>query len=196
MKELLYFSFADLMASVELCHKASTLRYATHRKMSHIERSTLEQYLLASFIKNSNPHARKEILITYLGTDKSLVKPLEVFHSKNELQELAKKEVNDAVNELISRSMQEYYFEQIGDTILAARRDATSLQAGIASEHNRYKAKLEELIRAYNSHAGQKITIEEIVPTELKTYFGIPTTNRESRADRRVQTGKAIELAE
>jgi hypothetical protein len=33
---------------------------------------------------------------------------------------------------------------------------------------------LEELVKAYNVYADQQIGLEEIIPSELKSYFGLP----------------------
>jgi hypothetical protein len=189
MKELIYFSFADLMASIEYHQEANSLRYATHRKMTFTERVIVEQYLLAEFAPKTEYYKRQPAHFAYWGTDKQLTKALEAFYLKNTSRELEEKEVNDSVSGLISQSMQNYYFEQIGDMILEARREMANVEAGFADEQRgrprfsfenvnasrgRRKVKLEELVKAYNAYTDEKITISEIIPAELKSYFGIP----------------------
>ena len=84
------------------------------------------------------------------------------------------KEINDSVCGLISRSMQNYYFEQIGETILEAHRCMANGKAGFADNwRGRGKVKLEELVKAYNVYTDQKITPAEIIPSELNSYFGL-----------------------
>jgi hypothetical protein len=68
--------------------------------------------------------------------------------------------------------MQNYYFEKIGDTILNARREFGKTEAGLADKQvGRHKVKLEELVKAYNVYTDQKITLDEIIPSELKSCF-------------------------
>jgi len=78
------------------------------------------------------------------------------------------------VSGLINQSMQNYYFEQIGDTILDARREIKDITADRMGERlDQIKIKMEELVKAYNNYSAQKITINEVIPSELKSYFGM-----------------------
>jgi len=199
MKELFYFSFADLMARVEYHQEANSLRYATQRKMTLNERIIVEQYLLANFAQKTEYYKRQPALFVYLGTDAQLTKELDTFHLKNTLRELVEKEkdVKDSVSGLISQSMQNYYFEQIGDTILDARREIAEVTADISEERlGELKIKLAELVKAYNVYTDQKITIDEIIPSELKSYFGIPAETEYFRPDHAVREDGAIDRAE
>jgi len=177
MKELLYFSFADLMARVEYHQEANSLRYTTHRQMTCGERVIVEQYLLTTIALKTDYYKRQPALFIYVGLDAQLSKELNLFHLKNSLRSLVEKEadVKDSVNGLISQSMQNYYFEQIGDAILAARREIEHVDIGCAEARlDQLKNKMEELVKAYNVYTDQKITINEVIPSELKSYFGIP----------------------
>ncbi|MGH7596364.1 MAG: hypothetical protein ACREOI_08420 [bacterium] len=199
MKELFYFSFADLMARVEYHQEANSLRYATHRKMIYSERIIVEQYLLTNFAQKTEYYKRQPALFVYLGTDAQLTKELDTFHLKNTLRELVEKEkdVKDSVSGLISQSMQNYYFEQIGDTILDARREIAEVTAGVSEEWlGGIKIKLAELVKAYNVYTNQKITIDEIIPSELKSYFGIPAETEYFQPDHAVREDGAIDRAE
>ncbi|MGH7450063.1 MAG: hypothetical protein ACRENG_01825 [bacterium] len=199
MKELFYFSFADLMARVEYHQEANSLRYATHRKMTFSERIIVEQYLLTNFAQKTEYYKRQPALFVYLGTEAQLTKELDTFHLKNTLRELVEKEkdVKDSVSGLISQSMQNYYFEQIGDTILDARREIAEVTAGVSEEWlGGIKIKLAELVKAYNVYTNQKITIDEIIPSELKSYFGIPSETEYFRPDHAVREDGAIDRAE
>jgi hypothetical protein len=199
MKELFYFSFADLMARVEYHLEANSLRYATHRKMTDSERIIVEQYLLTNFAQKTEYYKRQPSLFVYLGTDAQLTKELDTFHLKNTLRELVEKEkdVKDSVSGLISQSMQNYYFEQIGDAILDARREIAEVTAGVSEERlGGLKIKLAELVKAYNVYTNQKITIDEIIPSELKSYFGIPAETEYFRTDHAVREDGAIDRAE
>ena len=176
MKELFYFSFADLMVRVEYQKEANSLRYATHRKITFGERIITEQYLLTTIALKTEYYQRQPALFIYLGIDAQLVKDLSRFHLKNNLKSLARKEkdVVASVNGLINQSMQNYYFEQIGDTILNIRREMEHDGLNLLNEQlGLFKLKMEELIKAYNLYSEQKITIQQVIPSDLKTHFGI-----------------------
>ncbi|MDZ7344782.1 MAG: hypothetical protein ONA90_09765, partial [candidate division KSB1 bacterium] len=110
---------------MEYQQEANSLRYATHRKVTFGERIIIEQYLLTTIALKTDYYKRHPALFIYLGIDGQLVKDLSRFHLKNHLKSLVRKEkeVVATVNGLINQSMQNYYFEQIGDAILNIRRD-------------------------------------------------------------------------
>ena len=171
MSELLYFSFADLMVRVEYNQEANSLRYASHRKITFGERVIVEQYLLTNIALKTDYYKKQPALFIYLGQDAQLVKDLNLFHLKNTLKSLADKErdVKASVDGLITQSMQNYYFEQIGDAILAMRQEVAK---GISAEKIRpLRNKMEELVKAYNLYSEQKIAVSEVIPSELQSYF-------------------------
>lgn len=171
MKELLYFSFADLMVRVEYNKEANSLRYSSHRKITFGERVIVEQYLLTNIALKTDYYKKHPALFICLGVDPALVKDLNLFHLKNTLKFLVDKEkdVKASVNELINQSMVSYYFEQIGDAILEIRHEV----ANGANDNNlrKLKQKVEELIKAYNLYSDQKLTVTQVVPAELHNYF-------------------------
>ncbi len=172
MTELLYFSFSDLMVRVEYGKEANSLRYSSHRKLSFGERVIVEQYLLTNVALKTEYYKRHPALLVYLGIDGRLVKELNLFHLKNTLKSLVDKEkaANEFVKELIDSSLSRYYFEQIGDLILDLRRSIQDETASLDLEE--YQRKLEDLIEAYNVHSQQHVTVDEVVPTELRAYLG------------------------
>ena len=145
--------------------------------MTFGERTIVDQYLLTNIALKTDYYKRQPGLFIYLGIDTQLTKDLNLFHLKNTLKSLTDKEkdVKASVTGLINQSMQNYYFEQIGDTILHVRRE---IENGDASRSHKQlytlKMKMEELVKAYNVYTEQKITINEVIPSELKSYFGIP----------------------
>ncbi len=172
MKELLYFSFADLMVRVEYNKEANSLRYSSHRKVTFGERVIIEQYLLTNIALKTEYYKKQPALFIYLGVDAQLVKDLNLFHLKNTLKTLVDKEkdVKASVNDLINQSMLNFYFEKIGDTILELRE---TIEGDADDETlNRYREKLEELVEAYNLYADEKINMQKVLPVELKPYFG------------------------
>ncbi len=175
MKELFYFSFADLMARIEYHRNANALRYATNRAMTFQERMLVEQHLLASFAQKTEYFERDPALFIYLGTDEELARMLEEFHAKNRPHEPGDEEIAASVGSLISQAMERYYFERIGDALLEARRELAAEAAGDDRlQRGRRKARLQELVDAYNHYTTHKITLAEIVPAELKPCFGLP----------------------
>jgi len=173
MKELLYFSFADMMVRVEYNKEANSLRYASHRKVTFGERVIVEQYLLTNIALKTEYYKKHPALFIYLGVDAQLVKDLNLFHLKNTLKTLVDKEkdVKSSVNDLINQSMLNFYFEKIGDVIVSIRDDIDSnVGQNTVIEHKR---KLEELIEAYNLYTKNKINVDKVLPLELQDYFRV-----------------------
>lgn len=173
MNELFYFTFADLMIRVEYNADANALRYASHRKLTQEERTLVEQYLLSTVALKTEYYKKHPALFVYLGLERQLVKELNLFHLKNTLKKLADKEkdVDASVEGLISQSMQNYYFEQIGDAIISLRREVEQ-----GRDHRTIaplRDKMEELVKAYNLYSNQNITIKEVIPVELQPFLGI-----------------------
>ncbi len=178
MKELLYFSFSDLLVKVEYSKDANSLKYASHREIAFDERVVIEQYLLTNIAVKTDFYNRHPALFIYLGKDEKLIRDLNLFHLKNTIKFLAgrEKEVKEKVDELISNSMSNYYFEQIGDTIVKLRQNLKIGENQHDDQHNvlvvqETKEKMMELIKAYNLYANKKISIENVVPGDLSSYF-------------------------
>jgi hypothetical protein len=174
MSELFYFSFADLMVRAEYNPEANSLRYFSHRKITFNERLLVEQYLLTNHAQKTDYYKKEPSFFIYLGKEPQLVKELNLFHLKSSLQTLVEKEkdVKESVHDLIHQSMQNYYFEQIGEALLAMRQEAT---VGVSRERALpLRRKLEELVEAYNIYAGQKLSITEVIPADLQPHFGFP----------------------
>ena len=89
------------------------------------ERVVIEQYLLTNIAVKTDFYNRHPALFIYLGKDEKLIRDLNLFHLKNTIKFLAgrEKEVKEKVDELINNSMSNYYFEQIGDTIVKLRKN-------------------------------------------------------------------------
>ena len=185
MKELFYFASLDLLARVEYRQADNSLRYATHRNIAVQEQIMVEQYLLATFARKTEYHRRQPAFFVYLGKEARLTKILDKFRSQNAEAEPSESEkiVDDSVSDLISQSMQNYYFEQIGETLLEARREKSAFRGGAKERRGQRKAKLEQLVKAYNAYADQEVAIDEIIPAELKPCFGLPAETEYSRKD-------------
>jgi len=172
MIELFYFSSLGLMIKVEYVKEANSLRYASHRKMEHRERSMAEQYIMAKVAPKADYHLNRSSRLVYLGTDKQLKKRLASFHQKNELKlSLRKeKEITASVNRLINLSMRNYYTEKIGELIMSARRE---MKNGWQYDSNpaNLKQQMSDLLNAYNIYADHKVTLDDIIPSELKPYW-------------------------
>jgi UTP-glucose-1-phosphate uridylyltransferase len=173
MKELLYFSFADLMVRVDYNKDANSLRYSSHRKISFGERVIVEQYLLTNIALKTDYYKKQPALFIYLGVNAQLGKELKLFHLKNTLKTLVDKEkdVKVSVDNLINQSMLNFYFEKIGDTILTIRQEVENkvIDDDLLLEH---KQRLEELVDAYNLYSNEKINVQKVLPTELQKFLG------------------------
>jgi hypothetical protein len=178
MNELFYFAFADLMARVEYDKAANALRYATHRKITAGERMIVEQYLLTSVAQKTDYYKRNTSQFVYLGPEAKLVKYLERFQLQNGLEK--ESDVTASVENLINQSMQNFYFEQIGDTILTMRQE---LRGGVTPTRVApLRRKMEELVEAYNHYSDQQLSVAEVIPFELQSHFGLPVSRRKSAA--------------
>jgi len=174
MKELLYFSFSDLMVRVEYAPEANSLRYAAHREVTFGERVIVEQYLLTTVAPKTEYYKRQPAIFVYIGVDVQLKKELNLFHLKNTLKHLAgkEKEVNEKVSALINEAMTNYYFEKIGDTLLALKDSVRSRAACSLTEEER--SKIMTLVSAYNTYSPRKIDAEELLTKAFRDLSGRP----------------------
>lgn len=169
MKELLYFAFADLMVLVEYEQRSNSLSYASHRKITARERAVLEQYLLARVAMKTDYFKGKQSRFIYLGVEAQLVKPLKHFHRTATHEK--EKEIASSVEELINHSLQNFYFEQIGDAIIAMRRELEN--GAVDAQTISQRQKIRNLVEAYNHYTNQNLQLEEVLPTELKAHFDL-----------------------
>jgi len=172
MKELLYFSSSDLMVQVLYEKADNTLNYFTHRKLSFGERVIIEQYLLTNIAVKTEYYKKHPANFNYSGINNRLLKELNQFHLKNTMKTLKKKEknVDESVKDLIGGSMETYYFEKIGSTILEIREIAEDPFR--RSELDGYGNRLQKLIEAYNINSDKHVSVHEIVPSDLKSCLG------------------------
>ena len=172
MVELFYFSSLDLMIKVEYVEETNCLRYASHREMGSDEKAMTEQYIMGEATPKTDYSLKLPSRFVYLGIDRRLQKKLAIFHRENDLKILRRKEkeITASVNHLIQVSMRNYYTEKIGELIMSARRE---LQAGRQYESKRANLKqpMNDLLSAYNVYAEQKVTLDEIIPIELKSFW-------------------------
>jgi len=171
MKELLYFSSSDLMIQVSYKKELNSIHYFSHRELSFGERVVVEQYLLTNIAVKTEYYKKHPAMLNYIGVNSKLVKELNQFHLKSTMNNLKDKErkVESSVKSLISESLSSYYFEQIGNMILEIRRLVRETEdiTDLLSAGN----KLRELLEAYNEHSGKKVTLLEILPSDLQSYF-------------------------
>jgi hypothetical protein len=172
MIELFYFSGLDLMIKVEYAKEANALRYASHREMANDERAKTEQYIMAAVAPKTEFHRKHPSMFVYLGADQRLKERLAHFQKKKELKESRRKEkeINASVHRLINASMRTYYTEKIGELIVSAR---SKLKHGRKSkaEFPGLNQQMTDLVKAYNVYADHQVTINEIIPSELKPYW-------------------------
>lgn len=172
MVELLYFSGLGLMVKVEHVKKTNSLSYASHRMMDEDEKAMTEQFILAQVAKTSAAHIKCAPKVSYLGTDERLKKRLTSFQEKAQAQSSRgkKKEIDSAVNKLISTSMRDYYSERIGELLMSARSELKGDRQHEAKLAN-IRQQMNDLLTAYNTYADQKITLGNVIPTELKPFW-------------------------
>ncbi len=178
MKELFYFSKSDLMIQVQYSYEANTIRYASHRDISDTERSLIEKYIHENIITDKNVEQVDSVALDYLGIDYKLVGNLNQFHavkplknkdekpeSSNPFEHLMNKDIDKSVQNLIDTSMENYYFEKIGTTIIELREVVeTDVKA---PEIKKIQRDLRDLIEAYNQYAARKVDVKDLLPNEM-----------------------------
>jgi len=131
MKDLLYFTFSKLLIKVEYSKDSNILSYSSHRDISTKERKIIENYILTIVASKTEYYKQSSSSFNYSGKDVSLQRDLKLLRLKRVLKVLAVQEqkAKEEVDELISHSMSNYYFERIGDTLLQMRKQIKSENA-------------------------------------------------------------------
>jgi hypothetical protein len=160
------------MIKVEYVKAANALRYASHRDMENDERVMAEQYIMAQMAPKTDYYLKHPSTFVYLGRDERLKKKLVTFHQENELKALLakEKEITVSVNSLVNEAMRNYYAEKIGELIISARSELGD-ERQYESKLANLKRQMNELVNAYNIYADEKVTLYEIIPSELKPYW-------------------------
>ncbi|MGH7494268.1 MAG: hypothetical protein ACREOO_18000 [bacterium] len=172
MTELFYFAGLDLMIKVEYAREGNALRYASHREMESDERAKAEQYVMAEVAPKTDFHAKHPSVFAYLGVDHRLKKELAHFRQKNDSQPSITKEkqIAASVRSLINDSMRTYYTEKIGELLLSARNELKHTRRSV-SKLPKLRQQMNELVNAYNAYSDDKVTLHEIIPSELKPFW-------------------------
>jgi hypothetical protein len=172
MTELFYFAGLDLMIKVEYAPEGNSLRYASHRAMEADERAKAEQYIMAEVAPKTDFHSKHPSIFVYLGTDDRLQKELAHFRQKNDLQSATSTEnqIAASVRNLINDSMRTYYTEKIGELLLSARSELKQTRRS-RSRLPKLRQQMNDLVIAYNAYSDHKVTLHEIIPSELKPYW-------------------------
>ena len=184
MKELFYFSKSDLMIQVQYSHQSNALRYASHRRITEVERLIIEKYINDNIITGTDSDKYRDASLDYMGIDYKLISSLHQYHAikpfkdselatkesdKNPFENLINKDIDQSVKNLINKSMENYYFEQIGNVILEIRKCSES--KGEQKKIEEMKNNLKELVGAYNQYTRKKVEFKEILPGELAAHF-------------------------
>ncbi len=171
MTKLLYFSSLGLMIKVEYVRNANSLRYSSHREMKNDERAMAEQYIMVKLAPKTNYYLSQSSNFVYLGKDVRLKKRLDSFHHKNEMRLLNSKEkaISASVKHLINDSMRNYYTEKIGELIMTARSEMKGGQQRVKLVS--LKQQMNDLLNAYNIYTDRKVTLSDIIPSELKAHW-------------------------
>lgn len=171
MNELFYFPSLDLLIKVIYAREANSMRYATHRSMELDEKKIIERYILQELAPETEYYKRTPSLLLYMGVDKSLKKELKTYQVKDTIRNVLeqKNSIDEKVQNLITSSMSNYYFERLGDKLLVLRKILRE-----DFDEQRFEMTLREihtLLSAYNQNSGQKIQIETILPPEAIKHY-------------------------
>lgn len=169
MSKLIYFSGLNLTSRAESAKEAGSLCSASLREREPQEKESAAQQMRTKMTSKGENAAVTLSALDDLEIDSRLKDKRAVFHTQQNLRRSRKKarEINESVRELVDVSMRNYYLAKMGDCIVHARNE---LRRG--RQHKRSLANLKrqakELLRAYNAHTAYKLSLEEIIPAELK----------------------------
>ena len=163
MNELIYFSSSDVMIKAQYREQRQSVRYFSHRGLTSEEREAVESYIVAQIEDVYAERSREIRNLHYLGVDEELQLHLHRVHKKNQQEPQLQKEesIDQAVQDLISRSLSNYYFEQIGYALIEVRRVNASAEYAIFAQER--TETLRELVDAYNLYADKKVTLEQVL---------------------------------
>ncbi len=169
MKELFYFSHSDLMIQVEPDQQTKTYQYSSHRKITFSEREIVERYLINNVVEKTEINPNNPACLCYTGIDIDLEKEFKQFQQNktNKILSTKEKTIDNAVESLIAKSMSNYYFEQIGDTILELKKMIR--KSPTANDLTSCKQNLVELVKAYNMYSLDTIKVEDVLPKKLSS---------------------------
>ena len=171
MDELFYFPSFDLLIKVIYAQEANSLRYAAHRAIKTNEKKVLERYVLQEFAPKTEYYTRTPSLLLYMGVDVSLRKELKTYQVKDTIKSIIERKhsIDDRVQDLITTSLSNYYFERLGDKLIDLR-DILGSEIEYARLENTLK-EITTLLQAYNQKSGKKIDIETILPQEAIKHY-------------------------
>ncbi len=171
MEELFYFSTFDLLIKTKYAQEANSLRYATHRSISIDEKKAVESYVLEEVAPKTDYYQKSPSLLLYMGVDVTLAKELKFYRVQNTLKDILdnKAMVDKEVQNVISKSLSNYYFERIGDKLIILRDFIQEDQSDEKIENVFLEISI--LLEAYNINSGQNIEIKDILPFQAKKFY-------------------------
>lgn len=173
MNELIYFSTSDVMIKAQYREKRQSVRYFSHRGLTPDEREAIESYILNQIDAAQAEKGREIKSLHYLGVDDDLSLHLRRVHQqKQQKVQLQKEESMDqAIQDLIARSMASYYFEQIGYVLIELRRAEASAEYALCADG--YTESLKKLVDAYNLYTDKKVTLEQVLSKNRLDYSNV-----------------------
>jgi hypothetical protein len=166
------------MIQVQYSYQANTIRYASHRDISDEERQLIEKYIHENIVTGKDIAQQDGVTMDYLGIDYKLIGNLNQFHavkpfknkeekpaSSNPFEHLMNKDIDKSVQNLINTSMENYYFEKIGNSIIEMRQILEKNSK--SSDLKKLQGDLSELVKAYNQYAARKVQVKDLIPNAL-----------------------------
>ena len=87
------------------------------------EKKAVESYVLEEVAPKTDYYQKSPSLLLYMGVDVTLAKELKFYRVQNTLKDILdnKAMVDKEVQNVISKSLSNYYFERIGDKLIILR---------------------------------------------------------------------------
>ena len=167
MEERYYFSDLGILCKVHFDDTANTIQYATHQHLDVENREKVQSLILKQIGRKTNFYKKVPAIIIYSGVEEALEKELSFYTLKDTIKSVIthREIVEQQVKSVITLSLKDYYFDQLGDALVTLRNclndnpDQFIIDQHIENIHT--------LLNAYNENAGKNLSLEQILPEEV-----------------------------
>ncbi|MBN1540941.1 hypothetical protein JW992_02265 [candidate division KSB1 bacterium] len=174
MKNIYYFSSLDLVVRICQSQGKRIIHFTTHRRAEKEELRQVETFIVKQFDLQKSPSSVDDetVYLLYLGVEESLPPTNSYQMLQGTIKDVISKRqiIDQQVKHLIDTSLSTYYFEKLGEKLITLRR-AMHQRAG--NQHiEKIIQEIRLLLDAYNLHAGQNMTLDQILPREASHQGG------------------------
>lgn len=168
MKDIYYFSSIDLLVRICQSQGKRIIHFTTHRPAVESELQTVEAFIAKKFdlCQANSSEDDEAVYLLYLGVEQGLQNENRYQHLQSTINKVVNKKqiIDQQVEDLINQSLSNYYFEKLGEKLIVLRRAIN--QNATAHHIEKMIGEIRLLLDAYNYHAGQDLSLSQILPRE------------------------------